>query len=65
MDTDDLAAKDPGAGLRAVAALHRLAERMERIQVANARAQGWSWSQIADSLGVSKQAAHQKHRIEE
>jgi hypothetical protein len=63
MDENRLAAGDPATGLRAVAALHRLAERMETIQVANARRQGWSWAQIAESLGVTKQAAHQKHRI--
>lgn len=63
MDENRLAASDPAIGLRAVAALHRLAERMEAIQVANARRQGWSWAQIAESLGVTKQAAHQKHRI--
>lgn len=60
-----LAEGDPGVGLRAVAALHRLAERMENIQVANARRSGWSWSQIATALEVTKQAAHQKHRNRE
>ncbi|MCX5041752.1 helix-turn-helix domain-containing protein [Aldersonia sp. NBC_00410] len=52
---------DPNVGLRAVIALRRLAERLEAIQVDNARAQGWSWQQIADSLEVSRQAVHQKH----
>ncbi|MDV7085312.1 helix-turn-helix domain-containing protein [Rhodococcus sp. IEGM 248] len=52
---------DPGEGLRAVRALRRLLERLEAIQVANARAQGWSWQAIADSLEVSRQAVHQKH----
>lgn len=65
MDEEHLTASDPAVGLRAVAALHRLAERMESIQVANARRQGWSWAQIAQSLGVTKQAAHQKHRTQE
>jgi DNA-binding NarL/FixJ family response regulator len=32
------------------------------LQVANARAQGWSWQQIADSLAVSRQAVHKKYR---
>ena len=52
---------DPAEGLRAVHALRRLLERLEAIQVANARAQGWSWQAIADSLEVSRQAVHQKH----
>ena len=52
---------DPKVGLRAVLALRRLLERLEAIQVDNARAQGWSWQQIAESLGVSRQAVHQKH----
>lgn len=52
---------DPAAGLRAVAALRRLLERLERLQVDNARASGWSWSQIAAELGVTKQSVHKKH----
>ncbi|WP_370010839.1 helix-turn-helix domain-containing protein [Nocardia cyriacigeorgica] len=52
---------DPQIGLRAVLALRRLLERLEAIQVANARDQGWSWQAIADALEVSKQAVHQKY----
>jgi hypothetical protein len=52
---------DPAVGLRAVVALHRLADALEALQVDNARAKGWSWQQIADALGVSKQAVHKKH----
>ena len=52
---------DPAAGLRAVAALRRLLEQLEALQVANARANGWAWQDIADALGVSRQAAHKKH----
>jgi hypothetical protein len=52
---------DPAVGLRAVAALRRLTEQLEDLQVANARGLGWSWAQIAASLGVSKQAVHKKH----
>ncbi len=65
MDENALASTDPETGLRAVAALHRLADRMEAVQVVNARKQGWSWAQIASVLGVSKQAVHQKHRHRE
>ena len=52
---------DPHVGLRAVAALRRLLESLEALQVAHARDQGWSWQQIADALGVSRQAVHKKH----
>ena len=52
---------DPAVGLRAVAALRRLTEQLEDLQVASARRLGWSWAQIAASLGVSKQAVHKKH----
>ena len=34
--------KDPRVGLRAVAALRRLLEQLETLQVASARATGWS-----------------------
>jgi hypothetical protein len=53
--------RDPEVGLRAVAALGGLLEVLEALQVDNARANGWSWQDIASRLGVSKQAVHQKH----
>jgi 16S rRNA G527 N7-methylase RsmG len=53
---------DPAVGLRAVAALRKLLDRLEALQVDNARALGWSWQAIADDLHVSKQAVHKKHR---
>lgn len=52
---------DPTAGLRAVKALRTLLERLEGLQVSSARAQGWSWHQIACELGVTKQSVHKKH----
>ncbi|MCC3770615.1 hypothetical protein [Streptomyces sp. UNOC14_S4] len=52
---------DPRVGLRAVAALRRLVERLEVLQVDNARTQGWSWEEIGAALGVSRQAVHKKH----
>jgi DNA-directed RNA polymerase specialized sigma24 family protein len=58
---DATASKDPETGLAAVAALRRLLESLEQLQVENARMQGWSWERIAKSLGVSKQAVHQKY----
>jgi hypothetical protein len=56
-----LTSNDPATGFRAVLALRRLAERVEATQVANARRQGWSWQQIGDALGVTRQSAHAKH----
>jgi len=53
--------QDPATGLRAARALRELAERLEVLQVDNARAHGWSWQEIAVFLGVSKQAVHKKH----
>jgi hypothetical protein len=52
---------DPATGLRAAVALRRLAEQVEAEQVIRARRDGWSWEQVGDALGVSKQAAHKKH----
>ena len=53
--------KDPEVGLRAVAALRSLAERLELLQVQNARDLGWSWQDIASRLGVTKQTVHRKY----
>jgi hypothetical protein len=58
---DETASRDPEVGLRAVASLRVLLESLEELQVRNAREQGWSWQQVADSLGVSRQAVHKKH----
>lgn len=52
---------DPVLALRAVVALRRLADRLEAQQVAAARRAGWSWQQIGDALGVSRQAVHKKY----
>jgi len=55
------ASDDPEIGLRGVASLRALLEAVEELQVRRARELGWSWQQIADLLGVSKQAVHQKY----
>ena len=52
---------DVRVGLRAVRALRKLLESLEAVQITNARQQGWSWRDIAEALGVSKQAVHKKH----
>jgi hypothetical protein len=53
--------EDPREGLEAVVALRRTLEALEAAQVENAIVAGWSWAQIAEVLGVSKQAVHKKH----
>jgi hypothetical protein len=59
--TAALSESDPAVGFRAVLGLRRLAERVESRQVALAREQGWSWQQIGDALGVTRQSVHTKH----
>ncbi|MEW1772726.1 helix-turn-helix domain-containing protein [Streptomyces sp. NPDC086777] len=65
METPELSERlrshDPAVGLRAVGALHRLAEQVEAAAVVRAREQGWSWEQIGDALGVSRQSVHAKY----
>ncbi|MFG1698478.1 hypothetical protein [Nonomuraea sp. NPDC049309] len=65
MDVTEIAerirANDPAMGLRAVGALHRLAEQVEAVSVALAREQGWTWEQIGDALGMSRQSVHAKY----
>jgi hypothetical protein len=57
----DLSSDDPATGLRASQALRRLAERVEAAHVASARGKGWSWQQIGDALGVTRQSVHAKY----
>ena len=59
-----LSSADPAIGLRASLALHRLAERVEANQVALAREMGWSWQQIGDVLGITRQSVHAKYSKE-
>lgn len=56
-----IASQDPADGLRASVELYRLAEQVEAAAVAAAKARGWSWEQIGDALGVSRQAVHAKY----
>ncbi|MEO3859748.1 MULTISPECIES: RNA polymerase subunit sigma-70 [Acrocarpospora] len=57
----DASSRDPAVGLRAVRALRILVDRLEALQVENARDQGWSWQDIAVLLDVSRQAVHKKY----
>lgn len=58
---DSAAGDDPARGLRAVRSLRELADRLESLQVSRARELGWSWQEVADALGVTRQAVHKKH----
>jgi hypothetical protein len=60
-DGENVLADDPDVGLRASLALRRLAERVEASHVAAAREAGWSWQQIGDALGVTRQSVHTKY----
>lgn len=51
---------DPAEALAAVLALRLAADKLERLAVARAIAQGWSWADVAEVLDVSKQAAHKR-----
>jgi hypothetical protein len=51
----------PTQGLRAVASLRLLVETLELRQVEAGLRQGLSWNDVADALGVSRQAVHKKY----
>ncbi len=53
--------EDPADALAAVGALRRLANRVEDAAVEQALAAGWTFSEIGEALGVTKQAVHKKH----
>lgn len=52
--------EDAAAALSAVLALRQMADDLEAKAVYAALCRGWSWSQIAEALGVTKQAAHRR-----
>ncbi|MCB1027553.1 MAG: AraC family transcriptional regulator [Microthrixaceae bacterium] len=52
---------DTEAALAAVVALRRSADRLELAAVQCAIDQGWTWAQIAEALGVTKQAVHKRY----
>ena len=56
-----MTSKDPADALAAVVALRRLADQLEDAGVEEAMRSGWGWPQVADALGVTRQAVHKKH----
>jgi DNA invertase Pin-like site-specific DNA recombinase len=59
--TSTMQPETPAEGLAAVVALRRLADQLESAEVERALRQGWSWSRIAEALGVTRQAVHKKY----
>jgi DNA-binding XRE family transcriptional regulator len=53
--------RDPRAGLRAVSSLRVLTDTLELRQVEAALRAGLKWQDIADALGVTRQAVHKKY----
>ena len=51
----------PADELAAVIALRQYADRLEDAAVERALRDGWSWSEVAEALGVTRQAVHKKH----
>jgi hypothetical protein len=52
---------DPLQALAAVAALTREADRIAAVLVRRARNAGCTWAQVAEALGVSRQAVHKRY----
>lgn len=70
LDTETIQVPDPSdpeAAFASVGALRRLADRLEFAAVNVAVKRGWSWTEIAAALGVTRQAAHKRfaHRVEQ
>ena len=53
--------EDPARGLAAVCDLRRHLDHLQVVHVENALRAGWSWSQVAEALGVTRQAAHRRY----
>ena len=53
--------QEPADLLAGVGALRRLADQVEDAAVELAMRAGWGWPQVAEALGVTRQAVHKKH----
>jgi hypothetical protein len=61
MSVDISASGEVADRLAAVGALRRLADRLEDAAVEEAMRSGWGWPQVAEALGVTRQAVYKKH----
>ncbi len=61
MSTAGATEPSPEDALAAVAALRRLADRVEDDAVERALRDRWTWAKVAEALGVTRQAVHKKH----
>jgi hypothetical protein len=63
VELTDLAGRgdQPGQALSAIVELRERLDELEEFQVDNAREQGWSWSEIAHPLRVTRQAVHRRY----
>jgi DNA-directed RNA polymerase specialized sigma24 family protein len=52
---------DTELALAAVVAMRRAADRLELATVQCAIDKGWTWVEIAEALGVTKQAVHKRY----
>ncbi len=52
---------DPRAALAAARELRRAADRTEAAVVRRARNRGLAWAEIAEQLGVTRQAVHKRY----
>ncbi len=57
-----LSATDPEGALRAITELRARLHELEGDQAGRCLQEGLTWKQIAAALGISRQAAHQRHR---
>jgi hypothetical protein len=53
--------EEPGRALSAIVELRKRLDELEEFQVENARRDGWSWTEIAQPLRVTRQAVHHKY----
>lgn len=61
MSTEISASGEVADRLAAVGALRRLADQLEDAAVEEAMRSGWAWPQVAEALGVTRQAVYKKH----
>ena len=53
---------EPGDALRAITELRRRLDELERVHVGAMLAREGTWAEIGDALGITRQAAHHRHR---